>query len=137
MIPCFQAFFGEPTHTSLVIATLIVATACITFLMPWFSKKRDYSGKHIFISGGSTGIGLSLAQEFILLGASVTVVARTQGKLDKAVEELQDLVRARNLPGRVQAFSVDVTAHSQVRLPPRGSCCRQTVPVSDSLAAFR
>ena len=85
--------------------------------MPWFSKKRDYKGRHVFISGGSTGIGLALAKEFMLLGASATVVARTQSKLEKAVEELQDLARARSLPGRAQGLSADVTDNTEVHYP--------------------
>ena len=106
--------FNDTSSLICIAATLILATAIITITMFWFSKKRDYKGRHVFISGGSTGIGLSLAQEFMLLGASVTVVARTQSKLDKAVEELQDLARARNLPGRAQAISADVTDNTEV-----------------------
>jgi 3-dehydrosphinganine reductase len=116
MIESFlNSVVGNSSFPILIFATLISSIAFFPILMPLFSKKRDYKGKHVFISGGSTGIGLSLAHEFLLLGANVTLVARTQLKLEKAVEELQDLARARNLPGRVQAFSADVTAYSEVR----------------------
>lgn len=110
-----KSFDATSNNKVLTLATLSSSILFVTMLTLWFSKKRDYKGKHVFISGGSTGIGLSLAQEFILLGASVTIVARTQSKLDKALEELGDLVSARKLLGRVQAFSTDVTAYSQVQ----------------------
>ena len=110
----FQNIINDRSSLFVIVATLILATAITTITMPWFSKKRDYKGRHVFISGGSTGIGLALAKEFMLLGASATVVARTQSKLDKAVDELQDLARARNLPGRAQGLSADVTDNTEV-----------------------
>ena len=120
MIQGLHTIINEHPSLLTIVATLILATAITTCTMPLFSKKRDYKGRHIFISGGSTGIGLALAKEFMLLGASTTLVARTQSKLDKAVDELQDLARARNLPGRAQGLSADVTDYTEVHSQKRG-----------------
>jgi 3-dehydrosphinganine reductase len=53
-----------------------------------------FRGQHVLITGGSTGIGFAVAEEFVRLGANVTLVARTPAKLQKAVEQLQSLAQA-------------------------------------------
>uniref|UniRef100_A0A7S4PJ59 3-dehydrosphinganine reductase n=1 Tax=Guillardia theta TaxID=55529 RepID=A0A7S4PJ59_GUITH len=49
----------------------------------------DYSGKHVLITGGSSGIGKSIAREFVRNGSHVTILARTESKLKAACEELR------------------------------------------------
>ncbi|KAF9526241.1 oxidoreductase [Crepidotus variabilis] len=56
-----------------------------------FSKKWNPDGKHVYITGGSTGLGLSLAQLLTKKGAHVSIVARNQDKLDKALASLEEL----------------------------------------------
>lgn len=46
-------------------------------------------GKHILITGGSEGIGREVADNCAKAGAKVILVARTQEKLDAAVEEIR------------------------------------------------
>lgn len=46
------------------------------------------SGKHILITGGSSGIGLATAEECSRLGASVTIVGRDEAKLAAALASL-------------------------------------------------
>lgn len=83
--------------------------------MLWFRKKPDFAGAHVVIWGGSTGIGLALACEFVLLRADVTLIARTQSKLDSANNEIQEVVRTQSLASRVRCISADVTDFKQVR----------------------
>ncbi len=45
-------------------------------------------GRTALVTGGSRGIGLAIARELLDLGASVTLVARSQEGLDQAVIEL-------------------------------------------------
>ncbi len=46
----------------------------------------------ILITGGGSGIGLSLAKQFIALGHEVIAVGRTQSKLDSAKAECPKLI---------------------------------------------
>ncbi len=46
------------------------------------------SGQHAFITGGGSGIGLACAQAFLSDGAAVTLVGRTESRLQQAADEL-------------------------------------------------
>ena len=98
----------------LALSISCIILALIYLSMPYIQKKTSFRGHHAFISGGSTGIGLALTFELLLDGANVTIVARTQSKLDNAVEELEDFKLNRNLGGTIQAISADVTDSAQV-----------------------
>lgn len=43
----------------------------------------------ILITGGGSGLGLSMAKKFASLGANVAICGRTEKKLEKAVEEIK------------------------------------------------
>jgi short-subunit dehydrogenase len=45
--------------------------------------------KHCYVTGGSAGLGLSLAKLLARKGANVSIVARDKAKLDKALQELE------------------------------------------------
>ena len=51
-------------------------------------KPDLYAGKHVFVTGGSSGINLEIAIAFGELGAKASIVARKQDKLDAAVAAL-------------------------------------------------
>jgi NAD(P)-dependent dehydrogenase (short-subunit alcohol dehydrogenase family) len=53
------------------------------------SSGLPLSGKAAFITGGGSGIGLASARALVRDGASVTVVGRTEAKLEAAVESLR------------------------------------------------
>jgi NAD(P)-dependent dehydrogenase (short-subunit alcohol dehydrogenase family) len=44
----------------------------------------DMKGKRVVITGGSSGIGLALAQELLTRSAQVVIVGRRQERLDEA-----------------------------------------------------
>ena len=46
-------------------------------------------GKTAFITGGSSGINFGISEAFGRLGANVVIMARTQSKIDKAVDTLR------------------------------------------------
>lgn len=48
----------------------------------------DLSGKHIVITGASTGIGRASATRFVAAGATVTLIARRAALLEQAASEL-------------------------------------------------
>jgi NAD(P)-dependent dehydrogenase (short-subunit alcohol dehydrogenase family) len=62
----------------------------------------DFSGKAVFVAGGTSGINLGIAQAFAATGARLAVLGRSQAKLDAAQDEL------RKSGGDVAGFSADV-----------------------------
>ena len=62
----------------------------------------DFSGKHVFIVGGTSGINLGIAEAFAAHGAILGVASRTREKVDAAIRKL-------SAPGRPAAgFCADV-----------------------------
>lgn len=68
----------------------------------------DFSGKHVFISGGTSGINLGIAHAFARAGAKLTVMSRSQEKVDAAVAALQAH------GGAVAGISADVREYAAV-----------------------
>ncbi|MFZ3070721.1 MAG: SDR family oxidoreductase [Anaerolineaceae bacterium] len=68
---------------------------------------KDYIGKLILITGGSSGIGLALAEGLFKAGASVFILARDQKRLDDALT----LIGSHRVDDTQQlgTISVDVT----------------------------
>ena len=52
-------------------------------------KDSSLSEKTVFITGGSSGINLGIAEQFGQLGANVVILARSQDKIDKALDTLR------------------------------------------------
>jgi 3-dehydrosphinganine reductase len=68
-------------------------------------SRTEYEGLRIVVTGGSSGLGLALAEAFVRRGASVALVARDAGRLDEAARAAS-AVR----PGAVvRGYSLDVT----------------------------
>jgi len=62
----------------------------------------DFSGKTVFVSGGTSGINLGVAHAFARAGARLAVISRKQDKVDAAVAAL----KARG--GEAIGYAVDV-----------------------------
>ena len=57
----------------------------------WITCRPDYTGKIVFISGGSSGIGENLAKRIVNLGAKkVIIAARRQTELERVVNECKE-----------------------------------------------
>lgn len=82
----------------------------------FYPKRHQLQGKHVLVTGGSSGIGLSVARQVALLGAKVTLVARNVERLQKAKEEVETacakLEGDRN-SSSVQIFSVDLAGRRE------------------------
>lgn len=63
-----------------------------------------FEGKNIVITGGSSGLGLAIAQALAKRGAVVSLIARNREKLEKARE---DIIKD---GGKAYAFSSDVSS---------------------------
>ncbi|KAI0053009.1 oxidoreductase [Auriscalpium vulgare] len=75
-------------------ATTLLASlaAAVSISMTWsfFSgAKWNPSGRHCYITGGSTGLGLALAVLLTRKGADVSIVARNEEQLAKALAQLE------------------------------------------------
>lgn len=55
------------------------------------SEIFDYSGKTVFIAGGTSGINLGIAQGFARAGARLAVISRSHDKVDAALDSLREL----------------------------------------------
>jgi 3-dehydrosphinganine reductase len=66
-----------------------------------------YTNKLALITGGSSGIGLALARQITQRGGDIIILARRQGLLDEAIEELNQL--RVNPDQRIIAAKADVT----------------------------
>jgi short subunit dehydrogenase len=51
-------------------------------------NQRNFAGKVVFITGGSRGLGLALADQFLRAGAHVAIAARDPAELAKAKRHL-------------------------------------------------
>ena len=70
---------------------------------------QSYTGKHVVITGGSSGIGLAVAKLYASQGAFVTIIGRDKAKLDSAIRELPNL-------SRVLGLSADVANRDELNL---------------------
>jgi len=86
----------------IVLALLLVmATALASALFP---RQFDYRGKHVCVTGGSSGIGLEAARIYLKLGANVSILARNAERLAEAKADLDRSV-ANNGSGRNSSSS--------------------------------
>jgi NAD(P)-dependent dehydrogenase (short-subunit alcohol dehydrogenase family) len=62
----------------------------------------DFTGKTVFVAGGTSGINLGIAEAFVKAGAKLAVVSRSQNRVDEAQRQL------RVFGGEVMGLSADV-----------------------------
>lgn len=94
----------HPILGTLLTGGVLYGISLIYALYRYYIKRRNlpYKGKHVFISGGSTGLGLCVAQTLYQRGAKVTIVARNEDRLKKAVEQI-----SKKGSGKAQYFTFD------------------------------
>lgn len=76
-------------------------------------RRTDHPGCNVFITGGSSGIGLSLARAYAALGAHVAIFGRTEAKLHTAIHEIE--AARRSSDQHVIAIPMDVTDEAEVK----------------------
>jgi NAD(P)-dependent dehydrogenase (short-subunit alcohol dehydrogenase family) len=72
------------------------------------SSVFDFSGKNVFVAGGTSGINLGVAHAFARAGANVTVASRSAEKVSAAV----DALKAHG--GEAAGFALDVREYAKV-----------------------
>ncbi|KIP05772.1 hypothetical protein PHLGIDRAFT_24924 [Phlebiopsis gigantea 11061_1 CR5-6] len=78
----------------------------------FFGKQKwDPRGKHCYVTGGSAGLGLSLAVLLAKRGAHVSIVARDEERLNKALAQIE---AARQSPDQVfRAYSFSLASATE------------------------
>lgn len=71
-----------------------------------------FQSKNVYITGGSSGIGLAAAEQMAGAGAHILIFARDEERLQKAAARIQ--LKARNAGQRVDWRTLDVTDHQAV-----------------------
>jgi 3-dehydrosphinganine reductase len=113
-----------PALLVLVVTAPIVAILSVPALFLFLFRKPAAcrktlavaNARHAIITGGSSGIGLSIARDCVKRGFQrVTIVARNVERLEEAKKSLQELAKKNNkdtktkLTIEIQALSVDVS----------------------------
>ena len=94
----------------LVFLPAVLLLLALSFLVRPRPVKIPIRGRHVFITGGSSGIGLALAKSAAREGARVSILARSLPKL----EEARDLI-LRETGVEVGVFSCDVRDFAAVK----------------------
>ncbi|XP_078446229.1 3-dehydrosphinganine reductase TSC10A-like [Wolffia australiana] len=94
---------------SAVAAVLIFLLVLIIVIKPG-GAKVPIKGRHVFISGGSMGIGFTIAKQAAAQGARVSLLARGRQKLEEAREEIR-----RDTGAEVSIYSIDVRDEEGVK----------------------
>ncbi|XP_019181381.1 PREDICTED: 3-dehydrosphinganine reductase TSC10A-like [Ipomoea nil] len=103
-------------NSSLVLLPLLLLLLPLSLLLFLYlivrprPVKVSISNRHVFITGGSSGIGLALALQAAAEGAKVSILARNAGKLEDAKHAI---LRATGCG--VAAFSADVRDYNAVK----------------------
>ncbi len=70
-------------------------------------KNDLFENKIVLVTGGGSGIGYTIAKQYLELGATVYIASRNKEKIDKAISELQTF-------GKVKAAIADIREPEQI-----------------------
>ncbi|KAG0473281.1 hypothetical protein HPP92_015138 [Vanilla planifolia] len=80
----------SPYYLLLLIPVIPLCLILLLFLIARPRSTRiPIKGRHVFITGGSSGIGLSLARQAAAEGARVSILARNSKRLEEARETIR------------------------------------------------
>lgn len=103
-----------PKYLIIVLFVSITSLLLLLFVKYIFRKSlKSVKNKHVVVTGGSSGIGKSMAILLARRGAHVTIIARNQQKLKAALDEV---VKARvNEQQKITSVSVDVSDYAALK----------------------
>jgi 3-dehydrosphinganine reductase len=73
---------------------------------------KTFEQKNVYITGGSSGIGLTTAKLLAAEGANVLIFSRSLDRLDQAVREIEG--QRKSETQRVSSMQLDVSQHEEV-----------------------
>ncbi|MBZ2187548.1 SDR family oxidoreductase [Alcanivorax sp. JB21] len=74
-----------------------------------YASALDFSGRHVFVAGGSSGINLAIGEAFARQGARVTLVSRSAERVEAAADGL------RQHGAEAQGISADVRDYAAMQ----------------------
>lgn len=78
-------------HAACATAAALVAGVAVKTLVTYLKPSlfiTSFQGKHVLVTGGSSGIGLEIARKALAEGAYVSIVSRSEVNLTRARAEL-------------------------------------------------
>jgi 3-dehydrosphinganine reductase len=78
---------------------------------------KSYSGKTVYITGGSSGIGLAAATHFAAAGANVAIFSRDRKKLDAALSRIRAAAVSDAQKFRAEQLDVGNNAEVEAKVP--------------------
>ena len=82
------------------------------------ARAFDFTGRVVFVAGGTSGINLEIAEAFACCGARVAVVSRHQARVDAAVARLE------NCSPEAAGFVADVRDYAAIEIALSGATDR-------------
>lgn len=76
---------------------------------------KHFNNQVVFITGGSSGIGLAIAKLFAQQGNDVVIFARTIAKLEEAKNEIDVSISLNMTKSNVNFYAVDTTNNNDVK----------------------
>jgi len=92
------------------VASVLAAAGAGLYVASLLNRKK-IRGQSVLITGGSRGLGLALASEFLQLGARVSILARQADELDRA----RKLLLAQFPQAQLHLVSADVTDSASLK----------------------
>jgi len=99
---------------ALIIIAIIVSIVVLAAILHEMQLRKrvrtatvNLKGKHVIVTGGSRGIGKSLAEQLVKHGANITLIATRQPLLDQVKEELEQ----KGTSSKIQTFAVDLASN--------------------------
>ncbi|RHZ81931.1 hypothetical protein Glove_116g36 [Diversispora epigaea] len=103
-----------------VIVTLLIAIVSYIMVNSFMSKilgrnQFNPQGKHVYITGGSRGLGKAIGKMLAAKGAHITICALNEKALDIALEEIKGAARHRNDYSQLifNSVSADLTKNEE------------------------
>ena len=73
---------------------------------------KTFENRNVYITGGSSGIGLATAKLLAAEGANVLILSRSRDRIDHALGEIEE--QSRSERQRISGMQLDVSRHDEV-----------------------